>query len=134
MLSPSCWQQHYQCGTLRCRREGASTPPDVQERHPTNRARSQTVNRRAAAAALYQQGRSDVAATAIRRVASTTVGWLKRITLLPAYIEIMLAAGDVQDARSACRELEDIARSFDTGMPGAIAAQACGAVDLAEAE
>lgn len=80
------------------------------------------------------QGRSDVAATAIRRVASTTVGRLKLMTLLPAYIEIMLAAGDVQDVRSACRELEDIARSFDTGMPGAIAAQACGAVDLAEAE
>ena len=44
----------------------------------------------------------------------------------------MLAAGDVQDARNACRELEEIARSFDTGVPGAIAAQACGAVELAE--
>jgi DNA-binding CsgD family transcriptional regulator len=78
------------------------------------------------------QGRSDAAATAIRRVASTTVDRLKRMSLLPAYIEIMLAAGDVQDARNACRELEDIARSLDTGVPGAIAAQACGAVDLAE--
>ena len=46
----------------------------------------------------------------------------------------MLAAGDIQDARSACRELADIARSFDTGVPGAIAAQACGAVDLAEGD
>ena len=80
------------------------------------------------------QGRSDAAATAIRRVASTTVDRLKRMSLLPAYIEIMLAAGDVQDARNACRELEDIARSFDTGVPGAIAAQACGAVDLAEGD
>ena len=78
------------------------------------------------------QGHSDAAATAIRRVASTTVDRLKRMSLLPAYIEIMLAAGDVQDARDACRELEDIARSFDTGVPSAIAAQACGAVDLAE--
>ena len=78
------------------------------------------------------QGRSDAAATAIRRVASTTVGRPKRMSLLPAYIEIMLAAGDVEDARNACRELEDIARSFDTGVPDAIAAQACGAVDLAE--
>ncbi|TAJ81419.1 hypothetical protein [Reyranella sp.] len=106
-------------------------------RHPTNRARSQSVNQRAAAAAFYQQakvfrlkgefvaaeeayrgpsqlrlepqpglallrlvqGRSDVAATAIRRVASTTVGRLKRMTLLPAHIEIMLAAGHVQDVR-----------------------------------
>jgi DNA-binding CsgD family transcriptional regulator len=80
------------------------------------------------------QGRSDAAATAIRRIATTTVDRPKRMSLLPAYIEIMLAAGDIQDARNACRELEDIARSFDTGVPGAIAAQACGAVDLAEGD
>ena len=80
------------------------------------------------------QGRSDVAATAIRRVASTTANRLKRMGLLPAYIEIVLAAGDVEDARDACRELEDIARSFDTGVPDAIAAQARGAVDLAEGD
>jgi DNA-binding CsgD family transcriptional regulator/tetratricopeptide (TPR) repeat protein len=80
------------------------------------------------------QGRSDAAATAIRRVASTTVDRLKRMSLLPAYIEIMLAAGDVQNARDASRELQEIARSFDTGVPDAIAAQACGAVDLAEGD
>ena len=80
------------------------------------------------------QGRSDAAVTAIRRVASTTPDRLKRLSLLPAYIEIMLAVGEVQDARNACRELEEIARSFDTGVPGAIAAQACGAVDLAEGD
>jgi DNA-binding CsgD family transcriptional regulator len=80
------------------------------------------------------QGRSDAAATAIRRVAGTTMNRLKRMSLLPAYIEIMLAAGDVQDARNACRELEEIAASFDTGVPGAIAAQARGAVELAEGD
>jgi DNA-binding CsgD family transcriptional regulator/tetratricopeptide (TPR) repeat protein len=80
------------------------------------------------------QGRSDIAATAIRRIAGTTVDRLKRLSLLPAYIEIVLAAGDVQDARNACRELEGIARSFDTGVPGAIAAHMCGAVALAEGD
>jgi DNA-binding CsgD family transcriptional regulator len=80
------------------------------------------------------QDRSDAAATAIRRVASTATDRLKRLSLLPAYVEIMLATGAVQDARQACRELEEIAESFDTGVPGAIAAQACGAVDLAEGE
>jgi DNA-binding CsgD family transcriptional regulator/tetratricopeptide (TPR) repeat protein len=80
------------------------------------------------------QGRFDTAATAIRRVASTTANRLKRMGLLPAYIEIMLAAGDIQAARDICRELEDIARSFDTAVPDAIAAQACGAVDLAEGD
>ena len=80
------------------------------------------------------QGPSDAAAIAIRRVASTTTDRLKRMGLLPAYVEIMLAAGDVQDARKACRELEDLARTFDTGVPDAIAAQARGAVDLAEGD
>jgi DNA-binding CsgD family transcriptional regulator len=133
-------------------------------------ARSQGIDRRATAAALYQQaevhrlkgefaaaeeayrgasqlglepqpglallrlvqGRVDAAVTAVRRVASTTMNRLRRLGMLPAYVEIMLAAGEVQDARNACRELEDIARSFDTGVPNAIAAQARGAVDLAE--
>jgi DNA-binding CsgD family transcriptional regulator len=80
------------------------------------------------------QGRTDAAAGAIRRVAGTATDRLKRLSLLPAFIEIMLAAGEVQDARNACRELEEIAQSFDTGVPGAIAAQACGAVDLAEGD
>jgi DNA-binding CsgD family transcriptional regulator len=78
------------------------------------------------------QERTDAAATAIRRVVGTTTDRLKRMSLLPAYVEIMLAAGDVPDARNACRELGEIARSLDTGVPGAIAAEACGAVDLAE--
>jgi DNA-binding CsgD family transcriptional regulator len=132
--------------------------------------RSQGINQRATAAALYQQaeiyrlkgqfvaaerayrsaselgfdpqpglallrlsqGRSDAAATAIRRVVGTTVDRVKRMNLLPAYVEVMLAAGDVQDARKASEELEDIAEGFDTEVPGALAAQARGAVELAE--
>ena len=54
------------------------------------------------------------------------------MSLLPAYVEIMLAVGDVEDARNASRELETIAQSFDTEVPGAIAAEARGAVELAE--
>jgi DNA-binding CsgD family transcriptional regulator/tetratricopeptide (TPR) repeat protein len=80
------------------------------------------------------QGRTGAAATAIRRVTGMTVDRLKRMSLLPAYIEIMLAADEHQDARNACRELEEIAATFDTGVPGAIAAQARGAVDLAEGD
>jgi DNA-binding CsgD family transcriptional regulator len=80
------------------------------------------------------QERPHAAATAMRRVACTTTDRLKRMGLLPAYVEIMLAAGDVQGARNACRELEELAASFDTGVTGAIAAQARGAVDLAEGD
>jgi DNA-binding CsgD family transcriptional regulator len=82
----------------------------------------------------HRQGRADAAAAAIRSAAGTTTDRLKRMGLLPAYVEIMLAAGDVEDARDACRELEDLARSFDTGVPDAIAAQARGAVELAEGD
>jgi len=78
------------------------------------------------------QGSIDVAVVAIRRVAGTTTDRLKRMSLLPAYVEIMLAAGEVQDARNACRELEDIARCLETEVPSAFAAQARGAVALAE--
>jgi len=146
------------------------TWPEAIEEARRAGVRSQGIDRRAAAAALYQQAevnrlqggfsaaeeayrgasqlgrepqpglallrlvqqRIDVAAIAIRRVAGTTTDRLTRMSLLPAYIEIMLAAGDVPEARNACRELEEIARSIDSGVPGAIAAEACGAVDLAE--
>jgi DNA-binding CsgD family transcriptional regulator len=80
------------------------------------------------------QGRTDVAAAGIRRAAGAVTDRLKRMSLLPAYIDIMIAIGDVKAARHACRELEEIARAFDAGVPGAIAAQSCGAVDLAEGD
>ncbi|MGD9509134.1 MAG: LuxR C-terminal-related transcriptional regulator [Geminicoccaceae bacterium] len=78
------------------------------------------------------QGRPDAATAAIRRALSATSDQLKRTQLLPACVEIMLAVGDVPEARAACRELEEIAQRFDTGVLGAMAAQARGAVELAE--
>lgn len=80
------------------------------------------------------QGRSDAAVTAVRRVAATTTDRLKRMSLLPVYVEIVLATGDVEDAHNACRQLEEIAASFGTGVPSAIAAQARGAVSLAQGD
>jgi DNA-binding CsgD family transcriptional regulator len=78
------------------------------------------------------QGRTDVAVAAIRRVTSATTDRLQRTKLLPAYVEIMLAADDIQAARGACRELEEIAESFDVDVLGAMAAHARGAVELAQ--
>jgi len=80
------------------------------------------------------QGQTGAAVAAIRRVASSTADRWQRTRLLPAYVDIMLAAGDVADARGACRELEEIARAVDTDVIGAIAAQATGAVELAEGD
>ena len=80
------------------------------------------------------QGKGDAAAAAIRRAASETTPPLKRADLLPAYVEIMLAAGDLEAARSACRELDEIAERHDTELLDAMAAQARGEVALAEGE
>jgi DNA-binding CsgD family transcriptional regulator len=80
------------------------------------------------------QGNVDVAAAAIRRVAGETTEPLKRARLLPAYVEIMLAVGDAQEARSTCRELEEISARYEGTMLGAIAGYARGAVDLAEGD
>jgi DNA-binding CsgD family transcriptional regulator len=56
------------------------------------------------------------------------------VKLLPGHIEIMLAIGDIQEARNACRELEEIAETFATDVLQALAAHARGAVTLAEGD
>lgn len=78
------------------------------------------------------QGSSDAAAAAIRRVVGETTDPLERARLLPAYIEIMLAVGDADEARAVCRELEEIAEGYPSDVLGAMAAGAKGAVQLAE--
>ena len=86
--------------------------------------------------ALLRLGQGDVgaAAAAIRRAVGETTEPLRRAGLLPAYAEIMLAVGDVEEARSACRELTDIAAASERPMLGAIAAHIQGAVELAEGD
>ncbi len=78
------------------------------------------------------QQQPSAATTSIRRALHQTNDRLERSRLLPACVEIMLAAKDVEGARAACIELEAIAQTFDTGVLSAMAAQARGAVDLAE--
>jgi DNA-binding NarL/FixJ family response regulator len=77
------------------------------------------------------QGRTDVAAGAIRRVLGETPGRAERATLLSAATEILLAAGDGDGAGEACRELEEIADQRHALMLTAMAAHARGAVALA---
>jgi DNA-binding CsgD family transcriptional regulator/tetratricopeptide (TPR) repeat protein len=80
------------------------------------------------------QGRADAAAAAIRRAMSETIKPLERAALLPAYVEIMVAVGDVEAARVSCRELTGIAERQRTGMLHAMAAHARGEVALAETD
>lgn len=78
------------------------------------------------------QGKNAAAAAAIRRVGGETAQPLKRARLLPAYVEIMLAVGDLEAAHSACRELEEVSETHEVEVLGAMVAQARGAVSLAE--
>ena len=78
------------------------------------------------------QGQVEVAAAAIRRVAEETRDRRVRSRILPAYVEILLAAGDVPAARTGAEELSEIAAALDSPFVRAVSAQAWGAVLLAE--
>jgi DNA-binding CsgD family transcriptional regulator len=80
------------------------------------------------------QGNGEAAAAAIRRAVSETTQPLKRAALLPAYMEVMLAGGEVEAARIACCELDEIAKRQGTDLLDAMSAQARGEVALAEGE
>ncbi|PTE09055.1 helix-turn-helix transcriptional regulator [Mesorhizobium helmanticense] len=77
------------------------------------------------------QGRADQAAATIRRVLATTKAPLGRARLLPALVEIMMAAAAVDEAREACAELEAIAGRFATEILAAMASQARGEIEMA---
>ena len=80
------------------------------------------------------QGRTDAAAAAIRRVVAETSERFRRARLLPAQVEILLAAGEVGAARDAADELTGIAEGYDTPALRAVADHAHGAVLLAEGD
>jgi ATP/maltotriose-dependent transcriptional regulator MalT len=77
------------------------------------------------------QGRIDAASAAVAGALDAAAGWAERARLLPAFVEIALAAGDLDGARAACDELDEIARRNGRTMLLACAAQARGAVELA---
>ncbi len=80
------------------------------------------------------QGRPGTAAAAIRRAEAGATQLLDRLRLLPAYIEIMLAVGEVEAARRACNELEELAGGYESGMLEAMVAYAQGSVQLVGGE
>jgi DNA-binding CsgD family transcriptional regulator len=80
------------------------------------------------------QGDRAAAAAAIGRVADETEEPLKRAGLLPACVEIMVAVGRLEDARRASNELGAISETHGSDLLRALAAQAGGAVALAEGD
>jgi DNA-binding CsgD family transcriptional regulator/tetratricopeptide (TPR) repeat protein len=77
------------------------------------------------------QGRLLDAATAIDRALCTTTSRWHRARLLPACVEIMLAAGNVDAARSACDELAAVAADCASAELDAMALYARGTLALA---
>jgi DNA-binding CsgD family transcriptional regulator len=80
------------------------------------------------------EGKGDAASSAMRRVLDEAPLPRARAALLPAYVEIMLARGEMDEARSACRELETISAAHRSDMLRAMSAQARGALALAEGD
>ena len=77
------------------------------------------------------QGEGQAAGAALRRALSEVTEPLRRAALLPAYIEILLATGDLEQARDACDDLREIAQRQGSRALGAMAHYARGTVDLA---
>lgn len=80
------------------------------------------------------QGRLDAGDAAIRRALGEAQDPMSRARLLGAYVEIVLASGDAEAARTAAAELGEIASMFGTGLPRAAAQHAAGAVLLADGD
>jgi DNA-binding CsgD family transcriptional regulator len=77
------------------------------------------------------RGEREAAVAAIRRVIGEAREPSRRAALLPAYVEIMLAGGELDEAREASRELGERTGEEPEGMLGATAAQARSATALA---
>ena len=80
------------------------------------------------------QGDVEAAAGMTRRAAAETVEPFARATMLPAHVEVMLAAGDLEDARKAADELAEIAATGKRSLLEAIAARVQGEVELAQGD
>jgi len=80
------------------------------------------------------QGRIDLATAATRRVMSVTADPLQRTRFLPAHVEILLAASEIDEARQAADELGTLADRFGMDVLVAMAQHAKGAVALAQGD
>jgi ATP/maltotriose-dependent transcriptional regulator MalT len=80
------------------------------------------------------QGNNEVALAAIRRASAEITEPLKRAALLPAYVEIALDAGEVEEASTACEELQALAGRYESAMLAAMVAHSRGAVELAHGD
>jgi ATP/maltotriose-dependent transcriptional regulator MalT len=77
------------------------------------------------------EGSMVAAVNASRRMIAATRDPFQRTRFLPAHVDIMLAAGDFEEARAASAELQETAAKFGTEVLAAIAARASASIHLA---
>ena len=70
------------------------------------------------------QGKHAAAVAAMRRAMTEAALPLRRVALLPAQVEILVATGDIAGSRAACDELSEIARRQGSEALTALAEQA----------
>jgi DNA-binding CsgD family transcriptional regulator len=121
---------HYQEGELH-RLRGALSEAEASYALASDRGRDPQPG---LALLRMMQGRVDVAVATMRRVLAEARDALPRTRLLPAYVEIMLAASDLGAARQAADELRALAESLGMEVLGAMASHADGAVRVAEGD
>jgi DNA-binding CsgD family transcriptional regulator len=80
------------------------------------------------------RGQTDAGVAAISRFFEATSKEITRCRVLPAYVEIMLAAGDVDAAANASDELADIAETLNSPLLRGLAVRCKGAVLVKEGD
>ncbi|HWH30348.1 MAG TPA: LuxR C-terminal-related transcriptional regulator [Mycobacteriales bacterium] len=80
------------------------------------------------------EGRTDAAAATVERALDEAGDRLARAQILPAVVEVMVAAQRTAEARRAAEELAELAAGGAGGLLHAVAARARGAVLVAEGE
>jgi DNA-binding NarL/FixJ family response regulator len=126
----ACGSAHYRAGEVhRVRGEFAAAEDAFQE------ARRCGCEPQPGLALLrLAQGNDTAAAAAIRRAAGETTAPLERAGLLPAYVEIMIAAGELEPARAACEQLAEIALRQGSTALHAMSDHATGSLALADGD
>lgn len=80
------------------------------------------------------RGRVEAALAAVRRMLAESGPAVRRSRILPAAVDVLLGARDVDGARECARELEELATSFGSEVLAAAAAVAWGRVQTAAAD
>lgn len=80
------------------------------------------------------QGDHRAALAATRRAVEEATDGVQRTRVLPAHLEVLLAAGEVSRAREVCGELEELAADYGSDLLDAVVAHSRGAVELADGD